>query len=79
MIKRELANDPAMAHENWDRFLPKFKEKTVKKKASKKIGPKPEKKEYTPFPPEQRIHLASLHLISLFLIFFFNPILNAKN
>ena len=54
MIKRELANDPAMANENWDRFLPKFKEKNVKRKKSKKVGPKPEKKEYTPFPPEQR-------------------------
>jgi ribosomal RNA assembly protein len=60
MIKRELAKDPSMADENWERFLPKFKSKSVKRK--KKRGkkdrdaeglprPKPKKKAYTPFPP----------------------------
>lgn len=51
MIKRELAKDPQLATENWDRFLPKFKKNNVKKKAAK---PKREKKEYTPFPPAQQ-------------------------
>ncbi|KXZ55951.1 hypothetical protein GPECTOR_2g1502 [Gonium pectorale] len=53
MIKRELAKDPALAEENWERFLPKFKKKNVKRKkpevADKAAGEK--KKVYTPFPP----------------------------
>ncbi|KAL5736845.1 hypothetical protein ACOSP7_031299 [Xanthoceras sorbifolium] len=47
MIKKELEKDPALANENWDRFLPKFKKKNVQQK---KVKGK-EKKPYTPFPP----------------------------
>uniref|UniRef100_J3NF46 KRR1 small subunit processome component n=1 Tax=Oryza brachyantha TaxID=4533 RepID=J3NF46_ORYBR len=50
LIKRELAKNPALAHESWDRFLPKFKKKNVKQK---KLITK-EKKPYTPFPPPQQ-------------------------
>lgn len=50
MLKKELAKDPALADENWDRFLPKFKKKNVQQK---KIKSK-EKKPYTPFPPPQQ-------------------------
>lgn len=51
MIKRELAKDPELKNENWDRFLPKFKRKNVKKKKKDDGSKKKEKKEYTPFPP----------------------------
>lgn len=50
MIKRELAKDPALKEENWERFLPKFKKKNVKRK--KPVVTK--KKDYTPFPPPQQ-------------------------
>lgn len=54
MIKRELAKDPKLANENWDRFLPKFKKKNVQTKKK----PAPKKKESdearSPFPPAQQ-------------------------
>lgn len=50
MIKRELAKDPALANENWERFLPRFKKKNVKRRKPALI----KKKEYTPFPPPQQ-------------------------
>ncbi|KXJ26974.1 KRR1 small subunit processome component homolog [Exaiptasia diaphana] len=49
MVKRELAKDPNLKNESWDRFLPKFNSKSVKKK-KKAI----KKKTYTPFPPQQQ-------------------------
>ncbi|KMZ66967.1 KRR1 small subunit processome component-like protein [Zostera marina] len=49
LMKRELAKNPELANENWERFLPKFKKKNVQQK---KVKSK-EKKPYTPFPPPQ--------------------------
>lgn len=51
MIKRELAKDPTLAHESWDRFLPNFKKRTLsKRRVPFKVTDK-SKKVYTPFPP----------------------------
>lgn len=52
MIKRELAKDPKLKDENWERFLPKFTSKNVSKR--KKPKNRKEKKPYTPFPPPQQ-------------------------
>ncbi|UJR38221.1 hypothetical protein I4U23_030894 [Adineta vaga] len=51
MIKQELAKDPKLKSESWDRFLPKFKSKNLSKryKPHKVRATKP----YTPFPPAQ--------------------------
>ncbi|KAL1871600.1 hypothetical protein VTK73DRAFT_1949 [Phialemonium thermophilum] len=51
MIKRELAKDPQLAHESWDRYLPNFKKRSLsKRRVPHKVTDK-SKKNYTPFPP----------------------------
>ena len=64
MIKRELANDPNLKNENWDRFLPHFKKRSLsKRKKPYKITDK-SKKSYTPFPPPQEKSKVDLQIES---------------
>ncbi|XP_043093707.1 KRR1 small subunit processome component homolog isoform X1 [Puntigrus tetrazona] len=51
MIKRELANDPELRTQSWERFLPNFRHKSLSKRKQPKK--KTLKKQYTPFPPPQ--------------------------
>lgn len=57
MIKRELSKDEKLKNENWDRFLPKFKNMKANKK---KKTAKKEKKPYDPFPPPQLLRKEDL-------------------
>lgn len=50
MIKKELAKDPVLSKESWDRFLPKFKKNNPKKKRKK---PTKKGEDDNPFPPPQ--------------------------
>ena len=51
LLKRELAKDPELANESWDRYLPNFKKRTLsKRRVPFKVADK-SKKTYTPFPP----------------------------
>ncbi|EAS29438.3 90S preribosome/SSU processome component KRR1 [Coccidioides immitis RS] len=64
MIKRELAKDPKLANESWDRFLPHFKKRTLsKRKKPFKVTDK-SKKVYTPFPPPQEKSKVDLQIES---------------
>jgi len=59
MIMKELAKDEKLKNEDWERFLPKFSKKNVKrKKPVKKKASKP----YTPFPPAQQPRKVDLQL-----------------
>ncbi|KAK9464740.1 hypothetical protein V1512DRAFT_87255 [Lipomyces arxii] len=61
MIKRELAKNPDMANESWDRFLPHFKKRNVQRRKPKVVT---KKKTYTPFPPAQQPRQIDLQLES---------------
>lgn len=64
MIKRELAKDPNLKNENWSRFLPNFKKRTLSKRhVPFKVNDK-EKKVYTPFPPPQEKSKVDLQIES---------------
>lgn len=63
MIRKELAKNPDLAGESWDRFLPQFKKQNIKRK---KIAQEKKKKakEYTPFPPEQQLRKEDIAMMS---------------
>lgn len=64
MIKRELAKDPTLAHESWDRFLPHFKKRTLSKRRQPFKVTDKSKKPYTPFPPPQEKSKVDLQIES---------------
>ncbi|ORY06530.1 hypothetical protein BCR34DRAFT_666603 [Clohesyomyces aquaticus] len=64
MIKKELAKDPELVNENWDRFLPNFKKRSLsKRRVPYKVTDKT-KKPYTPFPPAQEKSKVDLQIES---------------
>lgn len=64
MIKRELAKDPALKNESWDRFLPHFKKRTLSKRRTPYKVTDKSKKDYTPFPPPQEKSKVDLQIES---------------
>lgn len=64
MIKKELAKDPELVNESWDRFLPNFKKRSLsKRRVPHKVTDK-SKKTYTPFPPPQEKSKVDLQIES---------------
>lgn len=64
MIKRELAKDPDLVNESWDRFLPHFKKRNLsKRRVPYKVVDKAEKP-YNPFPPPQEKSKVDLQIES---------------
>lgn len=51
MIKRELAKDPELVNQSWDRFLPDFKRRSLSQRRKPHKVTDKSKKTYTPFPP----------------------------
>ena len=64
MIKRELAKDPELATENWERFLPHFKKRTLSKRRKPAKVVDKTKKVYTPFPPPREKSKVDLQIES---------------
>lgn len=64
MIKRELAKDPELAGESWDRFLPHFKKRNLSKRRVPLRVTDKTKKVYTPFPPPQEKSKVDLQIES---------------
>lgn len=64
MIKRELAKDPDLVNENWERFLPHFKSRNLSKRRVPHNVTDKTKKVYTPFPPPQEKSKVDLQIES---------------
>ena len=64
MIKRELAKDPQLAHESWDRFLPQFRPKALSKRHKPHRITDKSSKVYTPFPPPREKSKVDLQIES---------------
>lgn len=64
MIKRELAKDPTLKGENWERFLPNFKRRTLSKRHKPVNISDKSRKVYTPFPPPQEKSKVDLQIES---------------
>lgn len=64
MIKRELAKDPNLKNENWARFLPNFKKRTLSQRRQPLKVTDKSKKIYTPFPPPQEKSKVDLQIES---------------
>jgi len=64
MIKRELMKDPELAAENWERFLPHFKKRTLSKRRKPLKVTDKSKKVYTPFPPAREKSKVDLQIES---------------
>ncbi|KAF2803213.1 eukaryotic type KH-domain (KH-domain type I) [Mytilinidion resinicola] len=64
MVRQELAKDPELVGENWDRFLPNFKKRSLsRRQVPFKVSDK-SKKPYTPFPPPQEKSKVDLQIES---------------
>jgi ribosomal RNA assembly protein len=62
MIKRELAKDPKLVNQSWDRFLPKLPKKSLSKRRKPRVIN--EKKDKPLFPPPQQPRKIDLQMAS---------------
>lgn len=62
MIKRELAKDPKLANQSWDRFLPKLPKKSLSKRRKPHVIH--DKKNKPLFPPPQQPRKIDLQMES---------------
>src|SRR5437773_11950778 len=62
MIKRELAKDPKLANQSWDRFLPKLPRKSLSKRRKPHVVR--DKKNKPLFPPPQQPRKIDLQMES---------------